>query len=39
MYIITDVDYQIKLIDNMAIFNNIEKNMLTTFEQIKKNEI
>jgi hypothetical protein len=39
MFIITDVDYQKKLVDNVAIFNNIEKNILITFEQIKKSEI
>ena len=39
MYIINNIDYQKKLIENVAIFNNIEKNILITFEQIKKNEI
>ena len=39
MFIITNVDYQKKLVDNVAIFNNIEKNILITFEQIKKSEI
>jgi hypothetical protein len=39
MFIITDVDYQKRLVDNVSIFNNIEKNILITFEQIKKSEI
>ena len=39
MFIISDIDYQKKLVENVNIFNNLEKNILTTFEQIKKNEI
>lgn len=39
MFIISDIDYQKKLVDNVNIFNNLEKNILITFEQIKKNEI
>jgi hypothetical protein len=39
MFIISDIDYQKKLVENVGIFNNLEKNILTTFEQIKKNEI
>ncbi len=39
MFIINDIDYQKKLVDNVAIFNNIEQNILITFQQLKKNEI
>jgi hypothetical protein len=39
MFIINDIDYQKKLVENVAIFNNIEQNILITFQQLKKNEI
>ena len=39
MFIINDIDYQKKLVDNVAIFNNIEQNIIITFQQLKKNEI
>ena len=39
MFIINDIDYQKKLVENVGIFNNIEQNILITFQQLKKNEI
>jgi hypothetical protein len=38
MFIINNVDYQKKLVENVAIFNHLEKNIVITFEQIKKSE-
>ena len=34
-----DIDAEKKLVDNVAIFNNIEQNIIITFQQLKKNEI
>ena len=39
MFIINNVDYQIKLIDNVLALNNVESNIKITFDKLKKNEI
>jgi len=39
MFIINNIDYQKKLIDNNNILNDINNKILYTFEKIKKNEI
>jgi hypothetical protein len=38
MFIINNIDYQKKLVENVGIFSHLEKNILITFEQIKKSE-
>ena len=38
MFIINHIDYNKKLVENVAIFNHLEKNIVITFEQIKKSE-
>ena len=38
MFIINTIDYNKKLVENVAIFNHLEKNIVITFEQIKKSE-
>ena len=39
MFIINTIDYQIKLIENSSILNNINEKISFTFERLKKNEI
>uniref|UniRef100_A0A6C0JIS2 Uncharacterized protein n=1 Tax=viral metagenome TaxID=1070528 RepID=A0A6C0JIS2_9ZZZZ len=39
MFIINNIDYQIKLIDNVIALNNVETNIKITFDKLKKNEI
>lgn len=39
MFIINTIDYQIKLIENSSILNNINEKILFTIERLKKNEI
>ena len=38
MFIINNIDYQKKLVENVGIFSHLEKNILITFEQMKKSE-
>ena len=39
MFIINNIDYQQKLIENNYILNDINDKILYTFDKIKKNEI
>ena len=39
MFIINNIDYQIKLIENSSVLNNLNDKIILIFERLKKNEI